>query len=442
MDLKNYESIINTIARRYARNPDDLEDYKQLAKITMWEVLQKKPDADESYVAIAIKNGIEEIVGREDQAYAPQIGAVRGLEAAKGIGAVRGMIGKLREKHGRFYIKKIQDSENDPRGIVRRLMRSVIEEVHGLSKEEAAQKINYKFFVDNGLQPLLWMFYDNSPFYAITDAFKGELIPWDFRRKPQGFWEGKRGYERALESIEWFANKKNIKNVRDCRQIKLEDFEAVGLSGMIQRHFNSSPYLALRAKFPELKPWQTKQTPAGFFDNKDNQLDAVLSFLLSQGIPSILEFTPEETYETGIRTIVSRESMDNSGLRGLIEKFGGSTYRLYSTLFPAQILPWTLCGTKEPWKKDPKKTAAQAIRWLFDDYLKVLVADIPEYASCKLFWRVGFSGILTNRRVGFNSSPYAAVDSAYPGIFSKEDFDRYREVISLQTKKLKRDWKS
>jgi len=106
MDLRNYESIINTIARRYARNPEELENYKQLAKITMWEVLQKKPDADESYVAIAIKNGIEEIVDREDQAYAPQIEIVRSTEALRGAEAVRGMIGKLREKHGRFYIKK------------------------------------------------------------------------------------------------------------------------------------------------------------------------------------------------------------------------------------------------------------------------------------------------------------------------------------------------
>ncbi|MGD9275564.1 MAG: hypothetical protein PVJ67_00145 [Candidatus Pacearchaeota archaeon] len=69
-----------------------------------------------------------------------------------------------------------------------------------------------------------------------------------------------------------------------------------------------------------------------------------------------------------------------------------------------------------------------AVKWLFDDYLKISKELIPAYATVKLFRDVGFWGILAKR---FNSSPYAAVNKAYPGEFGKEDFNTRRKIICL-----------
>ena len=246
---------------------------------------------------------------------------------------------------------------------------------------------------------------------------------------------------RALESIVWFTNLNEIKSPEDCKKIILEDFKDAGLSTAIQKHFNSSTFLALKTRFPELKPWQTKHTPKSYFDDKSNQIDAILSFLLDNNIPLISDFSAEETYDTGIRKVVTKSSMEKYGLRGLMARFDNNLYKLYSTLFSEQILPWTLNSSKEPWKKNPIETASNAIRWLFDDYLKIPIEEIPEYATCKLFWDVGFSGILTNKKIGFNSSPYAAVNSAYPEIFSKDKFNRKREISAIPVKNLKTDKK-
>ena len=87
-------------------------------------------------------------------------------------------------------------------------------------------------------------------------------------------------------------------------------------------------------------------------------------------------------------------------------------------------MPWSLRGSKDVWKENPKETAADAIRWLFEKYLNIPINEIPQYATCKLFWNVGFSGILTNRNINFNSSPYLAVDNAYPGRFSRDEFHK------------------
>ncbi len=58
------------------------------------------------------------------------------------------------------------------------------------------------------------------------------------------------------------------------------------------------------------------------------------------------------------------------------------------------------------------------------------------YATDKLFWDVGFSGILTNKAIGFKSSPYAAVDNACPGVFTKEELDKHSAMIDLPSKGL------
>jgi hypothetical protein len=115
---------------------------------------------------------------------------------------------------------------------------------------------------------------------------------------------------------------------------------------------------------------------------------------------------------------------------------------MFCDLFPGKILPWTIYGSKKAWKEDPKKTGSSAIKWLFDDYLKIPKDQIPEYATCRLFWRVGFSGIMTNRRIGYNSSPYLAVDSAYPFMFLRSDFDKRRKISKINTKQLKKSIKN
>ncbi len=151
-----------------------------------------------------------------------------------------------------------------------------------------------------------------------------------------------------------------------------------------------------------------------------------MGYLLEHKIPSIIQLTPEEIYECGLRAFVSKEDMCEKGFRGLLRPYNGSVYQTFNSLLPGKILPWTLHSVKEPWRKNPKETATRAIKWLFDDYLQIPPSDTPRYATCDLFWRVGFSGIMTNRAVGYNSSPYRAINSAYPNQFSKEDFKRTR----------------
>lgn len=453
------DSKLRVIARRFGSG-ENIDDFEQIGRIIIWELQEKDPSFSDSYLLKAAKNGmINEVKRRKAKKRVPK-GGIISLTSPIKLGedlTLEDIIGEedvnfdflesdilikiLKNKYGHFYTNGIK-GEKRPREIVRNIIRASIEDVSNIKKKDIPLKVNYKFFVDLGLERLLWVFYKNSPFLAVNDTYNKEFLPWNFKKAPQNIWNGKNGYENVLFAIKWFIKNKNIKTKRDCRYITTNDFIELGLNGMLQAHFNSSPLLALKTQFPDLNEWETTRTPNGFFDTKEKKINSLLSYLLFNNVPSILELTPEYTYELGLRRFVSKDSISKYGLRGLLNNYKNSPYDLFRDIFPKQILPWTLGFSKKVWKDNPLEVASEAIKWLFEQYLKIPQEEILEYATCNLFWNVGFSGILTNRNLGFNSSPYKAIDNAYPGVFSKDDFCKNRIIKRVNTPCLKRSHNS
>lgn len=451
MEISDFEGIIKSFARRFASGQSEIEDFEQIGRTTAWQVIETKPDKPPAYVSASIKYAMLNKIKRDSaKKRMPEGGLVSiheplidgkefTLEDILGEEAVfrvdddlkKLLFQTLKSKYGYFFIREIINQEEDPQEMVRKIIRIALEDVAGLTPDEIPHVVSYQFFRGMGLERLLWTFYRNSPYRAVDDAYPDTFVLWEFRRVSNNFWSGSEGWNNVLYALKWFAQAMELHTSEDCRYVKLEDFERYGLNGMVQVHFNWSPYLALSAIFPDLKPWQTKQTSANYFLDRNNREEALKWFLLHQGIGQISKISPEEVYDTDIRVINVKKSLEDDGLRALLKQYDNSTYRLFTDIFPEQILPWTLRFMKIPWRDEPYKVAGDAIRWLFEDYLEIPINQIPSYATCKLFWNVGFSGILTNRRMNFNSSPYAAVDNAYPGRFSPEDFDKHRRIIGL-----------
>ena len=461
MKLEDLEHAITGVARKYSSSPHDIKDYEQLGRIVAWEILSKEPTREKPYILGAVNHAIlnelrknraqkrlpsgglvsldEPIAGFEDLTLGDTIGTSQDFSSKSEL--LETLHREIKGRYGKRYLMGIR-KECNPRRIVSRLIRAIISEVEEIPQEEIPRKVNYQFFVERDMARLLWVFYKNSAFRAVQEAYPGIFLPWEFNRVPKDFWTGKDGSENILQALNWFKEKRGIKDENDCMRIRGEDFENDGLDYVLNYCFNGVPYLALKTIFPNLQPWQTSSTPDHFFDSRENQLTAILSFLVSNNLPSIVGLNSEETYELGLRKLVSKDNLGDHGLRVVLKHHGGSTYRLFKNLFPEQILPWTLAGVKEAWKEEPRKIATKAIRWLFDDYLAIPQDELPKYASNYLFWRVGFSGILTNKRIGFSSSPYRAVNSAYPGIFSESDFrgGKGRVIMRVDTPDLRKSY--
>jgi hypothetical protein len=438
MNLEDLERRIKSIARRYANMPSEIEDLEQIGRITVWQELEKDPDKPASYYLKAVENDFRNYhTHRKRRIRMPEGGLVSadtpfgaedertildsvGTSDPKAHELTDALNKELKRLYGRYRIKGIK-AESKPRLIVRNIVRGAIEDIADISVEVEPEKITEQLFRELGIHKIVWAFY-NSLYDAVNDAFGNQFVPWQLSQVPRGYWQGKRGYRRAVKAVEWFLAEKEIASKQECRDIHAKEFREVGLGGMLTTVFGDSAHLALKTRFPELKPWEGIWVKG--IGDPNQQKAALNSFLVNNGVQPLSDLTPEETYDQNLRTIVTKKALCDYGLPGVLKRHGG-IYNMFLTLFPEQILPWTLAGSSSAWREEPRAIGTQAVRWLFDDYLEIETEDIPDYATRKLFDKVGFGSIITSKRVGFGSV-YQAVNSAYPQKFSQKDFRKGR----------------
>ncbi|MBL7051673.1 MAG: sigma-70 family RNA polymerase sigma factor [Nanoarchaeota archaeon] len=451
MDLAIYEPMIKATARRFAATPSEIDDLAQEGRIAAWKALGRNPIDPKPYVRRAVEYGIiqrlqhngrikrnpsggmsylsQQISEEDDRVLENLIGEER---LPTGREFVEGVKEELRQKYGRHFLKGLQEKERFPKVTASKIIRTVIEDVEQIPFEQIPERVNSDFFSDRGLEPLIKIFYNGSPYMAVNEAYSKAILAWEWSRVPVNYWQGPFRMKRASDALTWFVKKRKIKTIEDCGRIIGEDFVDEGLGGMLRQIFNEGTYIALKTQFPELRPWHMRHAPAGTFDNEENRKDALNDYLIAQGSKIIQNLSPEETYDQiSLRKFLTKKSVMDFGLCTLLNRYGRSVYRMFSENFPEQILPWTIKNAKSVWKDNPRETAINAVKWMLEDYLKLEGEEIPVYATKELFWRLRFSGIMTNKKIGFHSSPFEAVNAVYPNVYSLDDFRRGKTSVMI-----------
>jgi len=101
---------------------------------------------------------------------------------------------------------------------------------------------------------------------------------------------------------------------KEPRDITLEDFESNRLGGLLRRYYESSPYGALKEAGYGLHPWELPKSPQGFFESKENRMDAA-RWLAGKLKKKTRDITAEDFY--------------SNRLCGLISYHDGSPYRAF-----------------------------------------------------------------------------------------------------------------
>lgn len=160
-------------------------------------------------------------------------------------------------------------------------------------------------FEANGLGGLLCNHYGNSPFAALVEArfafslketyaharegnFRTDKIyPWEMAQTPSGFLDKKKFRVSATKWLLW-------KTGNEPQELKAEDFNSNGLSGLLTVHYGNSPFRALieagygyseqevleqyRAglfKNEKIYPWGMPQVMHGFFEKRETRVAAI-----------------------------------------------------------------------------------------------------------------------------------------------------------------------
>jgi hypothetical protein len=455
--LSEIDSVILSQARQIAPNSFDVEDYAQIGRIAIFGCCDKgfetpqllgvsknamrnyrtaqfakKRHPESGFVSLDAPLSIDGDFNLGDvlSADSDEVYTVMGVTESPPQLEKHTMREHLVEKLGRRYIQVISQN-TEPMQSVREIVKVCIEEITQLSLAEVPQKVNYDFFVEQGLGWFLWTFYNNSPTDAILDAYGDKLNPWELTRVQKGYWNGKRGLKRAKKAVQWLFDKKEIDTPQKAANVKATDFSENGLAGMLHAVFANSPYLAVKSIYPQITPADKKYCKHKFASVNDIRI-ALLDYLSTQGVENLEQMTLSEAFESPLRSIGITQLRKNfSGVIMRTPEYNGSAYRLLEAYFPNQIKPWIICGSHSGWNEDKLIKSGEALRWLTLEYWHLPITDIPRHVTQDNLRQVGFGGLLAKQP--FANNTYALVDNAFPGVFTPEQFSRNRGLRKTQS---------
>ena len=247
-------------------------------------------------------------------------------------------------------------------------------------------------FEKNGLSALM-PFCKNSPYKAVKETFPElDIKQWEMIQTPHGFYKKK---ENRIVAVKWLVKKLK----KDPGDIIQREFNNNRLAGLIQVYYNGSPHEAVKEAFPEMdiKPWEMKVTPNGFYHEKENRVAAVKWLVEKLGID------PRN---------LTREYFHSNRLDGLFTNYyNTSPYEAVKEAFPEMdIKAWEMKMTPLRFF-NKKENRVAAVKWLVEKLKKD-----PRDLTVEDFRSNRLVGLLNEY---YNGSPYDALKEA--GLVSKAD---------------------
>lgn len=227
------------------------------------------------------------------------------------------------------------------------------------------------------------------------------------RSFPAGFWSEVDGKDNAgdvtryliEEILKWTED--DVKN--KFIQKVLVDHK---LSGMMML-FNNSSFHVLDNAYPgKYLPWELTMAPKGFW-NDENCRRAT-------------KWLVEEMLNIDLKDITKKiegKDFNNNGLNGMMHaRFNNCPYKAIDFTYPGRFREWEV--TKTPRGFWNRENGIDAIRWLFEEKLKLPEQEIPVNATAATFKAYGLKGMLSTC---FGGRPFMALEAAYPGRYKETD---------------------
>ena len=300
----------------------------------------------------------------------------------------------------------------------------LIEEKLKWSDDDIKQNLSLNIFKENSLDGMLFILFNNSPYFAIENAYPGKFKPWEFSKVPNNFWNLK----TASEATIWLIEEKLKWSDDDIKQnLSLKIFKENSLVGMLDVLFNGSPYLAIENAYPgKFKPWEFTQVPNHFWNLKT--ASEATTWLIEEK----LKWSDED-----VRKKISASIFKKNLLGGMLTiLFNNSPYLAIENAYPGKFKPWELPSVqKKIWNME---TAKEATMWLIEEKLKWSDEDVRRNLSQNTFKENSLRGMLD---VLFNGSPYFAIENAYPGKFKSWEFSKVpKNFWNMETAKEATMW--
>lgn len=244
-----------------------------------------------------------------------------------------------------------------------------------------------------------------------VDVYKLVLEQKHIKKFPNGFWQQPEALDNAAKCVKYLIE--DILNLSENelkKQLSKKLFVNNGLCGMLSNCFNNSPIKAIELIYPnKFKPWELNQVPQGYWSCINNGIEATRWLIEDR-----LKLTDEELKEQ-----LSQKLFADNGLGGMLKHcFDASPIKAIKFAYPGKFKPWDFPQVPLGYWEDINH-GIEATRWLIEEKLKLTDEELKEQLSAKLFADNDLGSMLKHC---FDSSPYRAVNAAYPGKFKPWEF--------------------
>lgn len=148
------------------------------------------------------------------------------------------------------------------------------------------------------------------------------------------------------------------------------------------------------------------QFPKGFWDGEEGKENAkcIIKYLIEE----IWQWTKEDVCRN-----ISINIFRKNGLGGMMYRiYQNNRYKAIQSVYPDQYKPWEFqITTMGYWNKE---TAIQATKWMIEEKLGWTNEDVCNNLDKETFENNGLRGMINHV---YGGSPYAALNSAYPGLY-------------------------
>ncbi len=168
--------------------------------------------------------------------------------------------------------------------------------VEEMAKEDRSiEEITTQDFEDMGLGTLITKYKKAE----LLRMVKPDLKPWDLSQVSKGCCEDPKNMK---EAIEWLVVEM-VKKGKKIEEITTKDFIDMGLGRLLNIH---KIYDLLKMVKPDLKPWQLKNVPSGYWNNREYVKGAVewLVEEMAKKGKSIEEITTKDFIDIGFGTLI------------------------------------------------------------------------------------------------------------------------------------------
>lgn len=424
--FQKVEPIIKRVAYKFIGRIDGLEfeDLMQNGRLLAWRIIDSKKideaniDGYLGYINNALIYSFNNDYKKSKAQKRIRLSEAKSLDESIGFDDSRSLHEMIPSRGGEVtfetleMVKEIAIRDRNPKAV--KVVIYCLAELMDLNGEsDVSKNIKYDTFVKNGLAYYLWIFFNNSPYMALRNAYPS-LKPWDMAKVPNNYWSGKRGQTRAINLLVKALKESNYQEC-DYPILFTEKFiERIGLITPYQKHYRSCPYLFLEAAFPGVyHPWELPATPKGYFNDDDEKAKKAVRWLVEKRLAiDIVSMSEIDVWRKRVSKQLTKETFECNGLRGLLMKYHNSPELLVKMTYPGKFMEWDFPGHRK-WKGSAGLAlAAKATIWVIEEYIGIepTGSDI----GYRFFVENGLHGMITSRTLGFNSSPKKALENAYP----------------------------